>query len=216
MTATTARSRIRRQPKKARYDRDSIDEALDRGLVGHVAFVDDGQPYCIPMLHARVGDRVYIHGSSKSRALLALAAGAPACFTVTLVHGLVLARSVFEHSANFDSVVLLGRFQLIDDADERLAALEAFTEKLLPGRWDEVRPPSRQELKATKILAMPIAEASLKTRSGPPTDDGSEDAERDTWAGELPIHTAFGAPVASPGLRDGIPLADSVRRLVER
>jgi uncharacterized protein len=216
-TATISkRSKVRRQPKRGRYDREAIDAALDAGLVAHLAFVDEGQPYCIPTLYARVGDEIYVHGSAASRMLRTLGAGVPACLTVTAVHGLVLARSVFEHSANYESVVVLGTLRLLTDDGERLAALQAFTDKLVPGRWDEVRPPSRQELKGTAILAMSIEEASLKARSGPPSDDDSEDAERDVWAGELPIESAFGTPVASPGLRGGVPLSASVRRLLAR
>jgi nitroimidazol reductase NimA-like FMN-containing flavoprotein (pyridoxamine 5'-phosphate oxidase superfamily) len=207
--------RVRRQPKKARYDRASIEGVLDRGLFCHLAFVHEGQPFCIPTLHARVDDRVYVHGSSASRTLRTLAGGADACLTVTVLRGLVLARSAFEHSANYDSVVLLGRFERVEDDDARLAALAAFTNKLLPGRWDEVRHPSRKELKATMILAMSIDEASVKTRSGPPDDDDSPDAALDTWAGVVPVHTAFGEPEPSPGLRPGIALTPSVRRLKE-
>jgi nitroimidazol reductase NimA-like FMN-containing flavoprotein (pyridoxamine 5'-phosphate oxidase superfamily) len=206
---------VRRGPKKGRYDRAAIDGVLDRGLVAHLAFVDDGQPCCIPMLYARTDDRVLVHGSSASRAMRTLASGAPACLTVTTVRGLVLARSAFEHSANYESVVLFGRFQEVEDAEERMAAFEAFTEKLLPGRWNEVRPPNRKELKATLILALTIDEASAKVRTGPPDDDDSEDAALDTWAGVVPIATVFGAPEPSPGLRSEIEPGASVRRLVE-
>jgi nitroimidazol reductase NimA-like FMN-containing flavoprotein (pyridoxamine 5'-phosphate oxidase superfamily) len=211
--AASERVRVRRQPKKARYDRNSIHGVLDRGLFCHLAFVHDGHPFCIPTLHARVDDEVLVHGSSASRTLRTLAAGAEACLTVTVMRGLVLARSAFEHSANYDSVVLLGRFRLVEDEDERLAGFAAFTNKLIPGRWDEVRQPSRKELKATTILAMGIQEASVKTRSGPPDDDDSPDAAIDTWAGVVPIVTAFGEPEPSPGLRSGIGLTPSVRRL---
>jgi uncharacterized protein len=212
--AEKSRSRIRRSPRKARYELEFIHSVLDRALFAHVAFVEGGHPFCIPMLHARIRDRLYIHGSTASRLVRTLAAGADACVTVTTLRGLVLARSAFEHSANFDSAVLLGRFRLIEDPGERQSALAAFTNKLIPGRWDEVRHPNRKELKATQILAMPIDEASAKTRSGGPDDDDSPDAALDTWAGEIPIVTSFGEPVAAPGLRPGIPLADSVRRLV--
>lgn len=208
------RIKVRRGPKKGRYDRESIDAVLDRGLVAHVAFVEDEEPVCIPMLYARVGDRIFIHGSTASRAVRALGAGAPACLTVTVIDGLVLARSAFEHSANYDAVMAFGRFTPVADDAERLRAFEAFTEKLLPGRWDEVRQPSPKELKATEILAMEIDEASVKTRSGPPDDDDSPDAELDTWAGVVPILRTFGAPEASPGLRADIPLSASVRRLL--
>jgi nitroimidazol reductase NimA-like FMN-containing flavoprotein (pyridoxamine 5'-phosphate oxidase superfamily) len=209
------RSRVRRQPKRGRYDRASIDAVLDRGLVGHVAFTEGGQPYCIPMLYARDVDRIYIHGSSASRTMRTLARGVPACLTVTIVRGLVLARSAFEHSANYESVVALGSFERIDDETERQAAFRAFTNKLLPCRWDEVRTPNRKELKATAILSMMIEEASLKARSGPPTDDDSPDAAIDTWAGVIPVVASYGEPVPSPGLRAGIPLAPSVYRLLQ-
>ena len=209
------RVRVRRQPERGLYDRASIDAVLDAGLIAHVAFLDGDQPICIPTLYARVGDRVYIHGSRASRTLRALAAGAEACLTVTLVDGLVLARSVFEHSANYRSAVLIGSFRRIEGEQERHDAYEAFVEKLLPGRWNEVRAPNVQELKATEILAIPIGEASVKARSGPPSDDDSDDAALDVWAGVLPLRTAFGGPQSSPGLRDGIPLPRSVERLLD-
>jgi hypothetical protein len=209
-----SRVRVRRGPHKGRYDRDSVERVLDRGLLAHVAFVDGDDAVCIPMLYARVGDQVYIHGSTKSRAIRALAAGAPACVTVTVVHGLVLARSAFEHSANYESAMAFGTFALVEDPEERMRAFEAFTEKLLPGRWNEVRQPNATELKATEILAMEIGDASAKVRSGPPDDDDSADAERDTWAGVVPIVTSYGPAEPSPGLRPGVPLSDSVRRLL--
>ena len=207
---------MRRGPKKGRYDRAAVDDVLDRGLLAHVAFADGDGAICIPMLYARVGDRIYIHGSTKSRSIRALADGAPACVTVTLVNGLVLARSAFEHSANYDSAMVFGAFALVDDAAERMRAFEAFTEKLLPGRWDEVRQPNAKELKATEILAMGIDAASAKVRSGPPDDDDSLDAERDTWAGVVPIVSSYGSPEPSPGLRTGIEVSESVRRLLTR
>jgi nitroimidazol reductase NimA-like FMN-containing flavoprotein (pyridoxamine 5'-phosphate oxidase superfamily) len=209
------RVRVRRQPERGLYDRASIDAILDAGLIAHVAFLAGDQPFCLPTLYARLGDQVYIHGSRASRTLRALAAGTEACLTVTLVDGLVLARSVFEHSANYRSAVLLGSFRRIEGEQERLSAYEAFTERLLPGRWREARPPTPQELKATQILAMRIDEASAKARSGPPSDDASDDAALDVWAGVLPLRTAFGEPESSPGLRDGIPLPGSVERLLD-
>jgi nitroimidazol reductase NimA-like FMN-containing flavoprotein (pyridoxamine 5'-phosphate oxidase superfamily) len=209
-----SRIKVRRAPKKGRYDRATIDSVLDEGLLAHVAFLDEGEPVCIPMLHARIDDRVYIHGSTKSRMIRTLAAGAPACVTVTVVHGLVLARSAFEHSANYGSAILFGTFAAVEGAEERMRAFEAFTEKLLPGRWDEVRQPNAKELKATEILALEIDEASAKLRSGGPDDDDSPDAELDTWAGVVPILTTYGAPEPSPGLKPGIDLSESVRRLL--
>jgi uncharacterized protein len=211
-----SRVRVHRVPKNARYDRESIHRVLDRGQIAHVSFVSGGQPYCIPTLYARVGDEVLIHGSSASRMLKLLAAGAPACVTVTILDGWVLARSAFETSANYDSVVLLGSFRQIGSDEEKLSALEAFMNGVLPGRWDEVRPPSRQELKGTAILALTIAEASVKMRSRPPDDDDSPDAERDTWAGVIPVTHDYGPPEPAPGLRAGVALSPSVRRLLDR
>jgi len=207
---------VRRQPARGRYDRPSIDAVLDAGLVGHVAFVDSGQPYCIPMMYARVEDSVYIHGSTASRAMKILSTGTPACLTVTLVDGLVLARSAFEHSANYRSAVLVGNFRPVTDRALKERAFEAFTNKVIPGRWTEVRPPNLKELRSSMILGMPIDEAAVKVRTGPPSDDDSPDAELRTWAGVVPLVTSFGEPEPSPGLADGIPLANSVRKLAAR
>ena len=212
--AKSPRIRVRRIPENARYDAESINRVLDRGQIAHVSFATDGQPYCIPTLYARVGDRVLIHGSSASRMIRCLATGAPACVTVTIFDGWVLARSAFETSANYDSVVLFGRFRQITSPDEKLSALAAFMEIVLPGRWAEVREPSRQELKGTAILELDVDEASVKTRTGPPDDDDSADAERDTWAGVIPVTRGYGAPEPSPGLKDGVAVDASVERLV--
>ena len=209
----SSRVRVRRIPEQGHYERATIEAALDRSLMAHVAFADGDQPYCIPMLYTRSGPVVYIHGSTGSRAVRTLARGVPACLTVTRLDGIVLARSVFEHSANYESVVVLGRFRPVEDEAERLAAFEAFTEKLLPGRWAEARRPSRKELSATVILALEIEEASVKARSGGPDDDDSPDAELDVWAGAIPFITSYGDPEPAPGLRAGIPVPDSVTRL---
>jgi uncharacterized protein len=211
----TARTQVRRGPGKARYDRASVRRVLDRGLVAHVAFVDGCEPVCIPLLYARVEDTVCIHGSVGSRALRLLADGARACLTVTLLDGLVLARSAFEHSANYESIIAFGSFVPIEDEAERLVAFRAFTEKVLPGRWDEVRPPNEKELRATTILALRLEQVSVKMRTGPPDDDDSPDAALKTWAGVLPIVTGFGLPEQSPGLQPGIPLAPSIRRITK-
>jgi nitroimidazol reductase NimA-like FMN-containing flavoprotein (pyridoxamine 5'-phosphate oxidase superfamily) len=188
---TRPRNRVRRQPSRGSYDRESIDRALDGAFFAHVAFVDGGQPYCVPMLHARVSDDVLIHGSTASRAMKTLATGVPACLTVTSLHGLVLAKSAFEHSANYESVMLLGSFEPVDDPDYAV-----FVDKLVPGRFEQVRPPNRKEIKATMFLRMPIDEASVKSRSGPPSE---EDDEIDVWTGVLPIVTSFGEPIPSAG-----------------
>jgi uncharacterized protein len=208
------RTRVRRQPRRGLYDRPSIDAILDAGLMCHVAFVDSGQPFCIPMLYARIDDSVCIHGSSASRTIRTLAAGAPACLTVTLIDGLVLARSAFEHSANYRSVVLLGEFRPLEEGRRKLEAFEAFTDKVVPGRWKEVRPPNTKELKSSRILELPLDEASAKVRVGPPSDDDSPDAALPTWAGVVPVVARFGDPRPSPGLAMGIPLPESVRTLV--
>ncbi len=184
---------------------------LDAGLVAHLGFEHDGQPYVIPTLHARVGDRVYVHGSAASRTLRELAAGIPACLTVTLVDGIVLARSVFEHSMNYRSVVVLGTAVAVTEPEEKLTALEAFTEKLLPGRWAEARSPNRTELKATSVLRLPLDEASAKIRTGGPDDGDTPDAELDVWAGHLPLVVRALDPVPDPALRPGIPVPDALR-----
>ena len=209
--APSPRTRVRRLPERGAYDREAIDAVLDAALVAHLGFVQDDQPFVIPTLHARVDDRVYVHGSSASRALRTLATRIPACLTVTLLDGVVLARSVFEHSMNYRSVVVLGTATTVDDPAEKLVALEAFTEKLLPGRWAEARPPTRKELKATSVLTLPLDEASAKIRDGGPEDGDTPDAELDVWAGHVPLVVRSLAPVPDPTLRPGIPLPPGLR-----
>ena len=204
--APSQRTRLRRVHKRGRYDRSAIEDVLDAALVAHVGFVHDGQPFVIPTLHARLDDHVYLHGSGASRTLRALAEGIPACLTVTLLDGIVLARSVFEHSINYRSVVLLGTASPVRERDEKLEALEAFTEKLLTGRWNEARRPSAKELRATSVLRMEIHEASAKIRDGGPDDGDTPDAELDVWAGHLPLVVRALAAVPDDGLRPRIPL----------
>lgn len=194
---TSSRTKVRRAPARGVYDREAIHAILDEALIAHLGFVHDGQPFVIPTLHARVGDTLYVHGSSASRAIRTLGAGVPACVTVTLVDGIVLARSVFHHSVNYRSVVVLGNAHLVEGPDERLRALEAFTERLVPGRWGEVRPPTTKELKGTRVLAMTLDETSAKMRTGPPQDD-PDDVGLPVWAGVIPIHTVAGAPIPDP------------------
>lgn len=202
-TAPSQRARVRRAPARGVYERATIDAILDEGLFAHLGFAVDGQPYVIPTLHARVGDTVYIHGSAASRMIRTLTAGAPACLTVTLIDAMVLARSAFHHSMNYRSVVVLGEARAVADPAELLVVLETFTEKLVPGRWDEVRRPSAKELKGTRALAMSLDEASAKLRTGPPVDD-DEDYDLDVWAGVIPLAVAAGAPLADPRLPDGV------------
>ena len=182
------RIRVRREPHRGRYDRETIDAILDEALVCHLGFEVDGQPHVIPTLHARVGDRLYLHGSAASRLLRHAASGARMCATVTIFDGLVLARSVFNHSVNYRSVVVFGTATLVD-GDEKRAALRALTEQLAPGRWDEARQPTEQELKATWILSLPLDEASAKVRAGAEEDE-PEDLELPVWAGVVPVHLA--------------------------
>ncbi len=208
-TAPTPRVRVKRVPKRGAYDRAQIDAILDEALVCHLGFVFDEQPYVIPMLHARVGDVVYIHGSTASRLVRTLAGGAPCSLTVTLLDGIVLARSAFHHSANYRSVTVLGPARLVAGDAESLAALEAFSEHLLPGRWDHVRPPNRKELKATQVLALALDEASAKIRTGPPADD-DEDMDRDVWAGVIPLALHAADPSPDPQLRAQIAVPEHV------
>jgi nitroimidazol reductase NimA-like FMN-containing flavoprotein (pyridoxamine 5'-phosphate oxidase superfamily) len=182
------RIRVRRQPIRGRYDRATIDAILDEALICHLGFEVEGQPYVIPTLHARVDDRLYLHGSSASRMLRHAASGAPVCATVTLFDGLVLARSVFNHSVNYRSVVVFGTATAVDD-DEKPVALHALAEQLAPGRWEEARQPNAKELKATSILSLPLHEASAKVRSGP-EDDDEEDLDLPVWAGVVPVYLA--------------------------
>ena len=177
--------------------------------------MQNDQPYAIPTLHARVGDSVYVHGSSASRALKTLKGGVPACITVTLVDGIVLARSVFEHSINYRSVMLLGTLDAVGESAEKLDALHAFTDKLLPGRWEEARTPTPKELTATAVLRLAIDEASAKVRTGPPSDGDGEDAALPIWAGVLPIETRWGSPVEDPALTHDLPVPESIARLLQ-
>lgn len=195
----TARNQVRRHPERGRYDAAEIYPIVDAALICHVGFVLDGQPYVIPTLHARQGDSILLHGARASRMLQQIAAGGELCITVTLLDGIVLARSIFSHSVNYRSALLFGRGHLIEDTDEQMRALAAFTERLLPGRWDDTRPPSPAELRQTTIVEVPIASASAKVRSGPPKDN-ADDLDLPVWAGVLPLYQAAGAPVPDPQL----------------
>jgi nitroimidazol reductase NimA-like FMN-containing flavoprotein (pyridoxamine 5'-phosphate oxidase superfamily) len=199
----TERTMLKRLPKRGVYDREIVYGILDEGFVCHVGFAVDGQPFVIPTGYARVEDQLYIHGSQVSRMLRTLAGGIDVCVTVTLVDGLVLARSAFHHSINYRSVVIFGNATLVEDRAAKLAALFAFSEHVIRGRWDDVRKPTEQELKATTVLSLSLAEASAKVRSGPPIDD-EEDYALDVWAGVLPLKTFASAPINDPRLREDI------------
>lgn len=201
--APTERTTLKRLPQRGSYDREVVYRILDEGLVCHVGFAVDGQPFVIPTAYGRVGDKLYIHGSAASRTLRDLSGGIPVCVTVTLVDGLVLARSAFHHSINYRSVVILGAATVVAAAEEKMTALKAFTEHVIPGRWDDVREPNEQELKGTSVLALPLAEVSAKVRTGPPKDD-EEDMAIPVWAGELPLRITAGPPVDDPQLSAGV------------
>ncbi len=201
----TERTRVVREPHRGVYDREAIYRILDEGLVCHMGFTVDEQPYVIPTMFARVGDAIYVHGSAASRTLRGLSGGLPVCITVTLTDGLILARSVFNHSMNYRSVAALGKAMLIDDPAEKIAALHAFTEKILPGRWADARQPNEQELKATSILKLPLTEISAKVRTGPVEDDAADYA-LPVWAGVIPLRLVTDAPLRDEKCDPNIPL----------
>lgn len=199
----TDRTTVKRLPKRGNYERDVIDAILDEGFICHVGFVVAGQPFVIPTGYARVRDMLYVHGSQASRMLRSLAQGIDVCVTVTLVDGLVLARSAFHHSINYRSVVIFGKATEVTDPEQKTAALRSFSEQVIRGRWDDVREPTAQELRATTVLALPLQEASAKVRSGPPLDD-EEDYSLPVWAGVIPLKTVAAPPIKDPRLPDGI------------
>ncbi|HXX39992.1 MAG TPA: pyridoxamine 5'-phosphate oxidase family protein [bacterium] len=206
----STRTRIRRHAERAKYDRATVEAILDEALICHVGFVVEGQPYVIPTIHARVEDRVYMHGSSVSRMLRTLAEGVPACLTATVLDGLVLARSSFSHSMNYRSVVVLGTAREVTDPDEKLAALEAIVEHVVPGRWADARWPNEVEMRSTGVLRMPLDEASAKIRTGPPKDR-VEDLGLGVWAGVIPLSLVPGDPIADPNLPGDIDVPAYVR-----
>jgi len=202
----TPRTRVAREPQRAVYDRDTVNQILDEAFLCHVGFVanSDAQPFVIPMSYGRDGDVLYMHGSVASRMLRHLEQGVPVCVTVTLVDGLVLARSVFNHSMNYRSVIILGTAKLVDDPKEKLAALRALSEHILPHRWDDSRQPNEKELKATSVLRLPINEFSAKVRVGPPLDD-AEDYAFSTWAGVIPLEMNSSTPIRDERCQQDLP-----------
>ena len=199
----TERTRVRRLPKRGVYDKARIHAILDEGRICHIGFAVDGHPYAVPTGYVRVGDLVYIHGSAASRMLGSLGEGIDVCVTVTLLDAFVLARSAFHHSMNYRSVMVLGKARLVTAAPEKLDALRAFTNHIVPGRWEEVRPPTEQELKGTSVLAVRLDEVSAKVRTGPPLDD-EEDYSLPVWAGLVPVATRFGDPVSDGRVLPGV------------
>jgi len=203
-TNPTPRTRIVREPQRAVYDREAVNQILDEAFLCHLGFVADGQPYVIPTSYGRAGNVLYIHGSAASRMLRNLDQGIPVCITVTLLDGLVLARSVFNHSMNYRSVVILATAALVDDPAEKIAALRALSEHILPHRWDDARQPNERELKATAVLKIPIEEFSAKVRVGPPVDD-EEDYSFPTWAGVIPLEMKVGASIRDDRCQQELP-----------
>jgi uncharacterized protein len=199
----TERTRVRRLPERGKYDSETVFAILDEGFICHIGFVVDGQPYVIPAGYARAGDKLFIHGSAASRMLRTLASGVQVCVTVTLVDGLVVARSAFHSSMNYRSVVILGRATVLTDGEEKMKAFEAITEHIIPGRWADVRRPSETEMKQTSVLALPLEEVSAKVRTGGPKDD-DEDYALPIWAGVVPLPVVPGAPLPDERLNAGI------------
>ena len=206
----TEKTKLKRLPKRGNFERETIYRILDEAFICHVGFAVDNQPFVIPTSFARIGDRLVIHGSAASRMMRSLSEEIDVCVTVTLVDGLVLARSAFHHSMNYRSVVVFGKAKIVTGEREKYEALKAFTEHIVPGRWESIRPPTKNELKGTTVLSLDLREASAKIRAGGPVDD-EEDYALDVWAGVLPLSLTIGAPVADERLKDGIEVPSEVR-----
>lgn len=213
--APSSRTRVVREPHRGVYDRDAAYAILDEAFICHVGFVIDGQPFVIPTSYGRREDTLYIHGSAASRMLRNASAGIPICVTVTLLDGLVLARSVFNHSMNYRSVVVLGTAMAVEDRAEKLTALNVISDHIVPGRWNDARRPTDKELKATTVVRLPINEFSAKVRTGPPIDD-EEDYSFRVWAGVLPLNVVPGTPISDSRLLEGVEIPDYVTRYSRR
>lgn len=209
----TERTGLKRLPKRGEYDRAAVYQILDEAFICHVGFVVDNKPVVIPTAFARIENDLYIHGSAASRMLRAVGEGIDVCVTVTLVDGLVLARSAFHHSINYRSVVIFGNAAVVDDPDEKMTALHAFTDHIVPKRWEDVRPPDDSELQATLVLKLPLAEVSAKVRTGPPIDD-EEDYKLPIWAGVVPLSLIAGAPLGDDRVPEGIDPPDYASQYV--
>lgn len=207
----TPRTRVRRKPARASYERERVYQILDQALICHVAFVVDGQPFAMPTIHARKDDTLYLHGSNGSRMLRLAQDGEPLCVTATILDGIVLARSGFHHSLNYRSAVVLGKGRLVTDEREKRRALDTVVEHVMPGRTGDARGPSAKELRATTVVAIPLSEASAKARTGPPVDD-QEDLTLPVWAGVVPLKLDCGEPLPDPELIEGVGVPDYVLR----
>ena len=211
----TERTTLKRLPKRGEYDRAEVFEILDEAFICHVGFVADHKPIVIPTSYARIEDDLYIHGSAASRMLRSLEEGIDVCVTITLIDGLVLARSAFHHSINYRSVVIFGNARPVDDPDEKTKALHAFTDHVVPGRWEEVRPPDEGELRATLVLKLPLVEVSAKIRTGPPIDD-EQDYSLAVWAGVIPLRLIAEAPVSDDRVPSEVEPPEYARNYVRR
>ena len=205
----TERTTLKRLPVRGAFDRETVYRILDEAFICHVGFSVEAQPYVIPTGFGRIDDSLYVHGSAASRMLRSLEGGIAVCVTVTLVDGLVLARSAFHHSMNYRSVVILGTATVVNESNEKMTALRAISDQIVPGRWDEVREPNENELKATLVLRLPLVEVSAKIRTGPPIDD-EEDMDLNVWAGELPLSLTTGTPVPDAKLRVAATIPDYI------
>ncbi|MEP6901282.1 MAG: pyridoxamine 5'-phosphate oxidase family protein [Actinomycetota bacterium] len=205
----TTRTKLKRLPKRGNFERETINKILDEAIVCHVGFVVDNQPFVIPTSFARIDDRLMIHGSAASRMMRNLSEEIDVCVTVTLIDGLVLARSAFHHSINYRSVVIFGKAKVVSDENEKFDALRAFTEHIVPNRWSEIRPPSANELKGTTVLSLPLTEASAKIRTGNPVDD-EEDYDLNVWAGVLPLNLTTGQAINDDRLKSGIAVPQNI------
>ena len=210
--STSQRSKLRRIPQRGSQERELIYSILDEALIAHVGFTNDNQPFVIPMVYGRKEDRLYLHGSPVSRLLKTLATGVDVCINVTILDGLVIARSLYHHSMNYRSVVLFGKAQQIEDTQEKMTALKAITEQMISGRWEESRIPNSQELKETNILSFEIVEGSAKVRTGAPVDE-PKDYSLPYWAGELPLKLTADKPIADPKLASGIAIPQNIMTL---
>lgn len=206
----TDRTKLKRLPKRGHFDRETVYGILDEGFICHVGFAPEGQPFVIPTGYARVDDKLYIHGSQASRMLRKLSGGLDACVTVTIIDGLVLARSAFHHSMNYRSVVIFGRATIVEDREEKMKALLALSEHIIRGRWAEVREPTEEEMVMTTVLELSLVEASAKIRTGPPLDD-EEDYAMHVWAGVIPLKLEAGEPIKDPRLPEGIEVPEYAR-----
>jgi nitroimidazol reductase NimA-like FMN-containing flavoprotein (pyridoxamine 5'-phosphate oxidase superfamily) len=211
----TERTQVKRLPKRGKYERETVHQILDSGIVCHVGFNVDGQPYVIPTNYGRAGDTLYIHGSAASRMLRTLSEGIPVCITVTHLDGLVLARSAFHHSVNYRSVVILGTAKLVEDPAEKREALRIFTEQVMKGRWDDVRQPTEQELKGTTVLSVALEEVSAKVRTGGPVDDEA-DYTLPVWAGVLPLETVAKTPIPDALRKNEPPVPEYIKKYPQR